>query len=133
LTGARSGLLFYAARGLKLDGSNGETMKATCRTSLAIASPILLFFSGCQTMRSEATVNVPTIEGSQDQALSRSVRERLGNVSKVNLGGVNVISSHGTVYLTGTVTSLDAREQAARIAWNAPGVETVVNTLQVQK
>jgi osmotically-inducible protein OsmY len=84
-------------------------------------------------MRSEAIVKVPTVENSQDEALSQSVREKLANTSKVNLGAVNVISSNGTVYLTGTVTSLDERQQAAKIAWNAPGVATVVNTLQVKK
>lgn len=78
-------------------------------------------------------MKVPTVENSQDEALSRSVREKLLNTSKVNLGAVNVISSNGTVYLTGTVTSLDERQQAAKIAWNAPGVEGVVNTLQVKK
>jgi osmotically-inducible protein OsmY len=29
--------------------------------------------------------------------------------------------------------TLDARQQAAKIAWSSPGVETVVNTLQVKK
>jgi osmotically-inducible protein OsmY len=107
-------------------------MKTTGQVSFAIASSILLFVFGCQTTRSEATVQIPMIENSQDKALSRSVRERLVNTSKLNLGKVDVISSDGTVYLTGTVTSLDFREQAAKIAWNTPGVQTVVNTLQVQ-
>jgi osmotically-inducible protein OsmY len=37
------------------------------------------------------------------------------------------------VYLTGTVASLDARQQAVKIAWNVPGVQSVVNALEVQK
>jgi osmotically-inducible protein OsmY len=112
---------------------NGENMKSSGRLSLAIAFSILPFVCACQTTRNEATVNVPTIQNSQDEALSRSVREKLINTSKENLGAVNVVSSNGTVYLTGTVTSLDERQQAAKIAWNAPGVATVVNTLQVKK
>ena len=112
---------------------NGENMKTSGRLSLAIAFSILPFVCACQTTRNEATVNVPTIQNSQDEALSRSVREKLINTSKENLGAVNVVSSNGTVYLTGTVTSLDERQQAAKIAWNAPGVATVVNTLQVKK
>jgi osmotically-inducible protein OsmY len=117
---------------------NGENMKSSGRLSLAIAFSILPFVCACQTTRNEATVNVPTIQSSQDEALSRSVREKLINTSKENLGAVNVVavnvvSSNGTVYLTGTVTSLDERQQAAKIAWNAPGVATVVNTLQVKK
>jgi len=37
------------------------------------------------------------------------------------------------VYLSGTVTSLEARQQAIKIAWNTPGMKSVVNTLVVQK
>jgi hypothetical protein len=49
-------------------------MKTTGQVSFAIASSILLFVFGCQTTRSEATVQIPMIENSQDKALSRSVR-----------------------------------------------------------
>jgi osmotically-inducible protein OsmY len=31
------------------------------------------------------------------------------------------------------VKSLDARQQAIKIAWNAPGVQSVINALEVQK
>jgi osmotically-inducible protein OsmY len=30
------------------------------------------------------------------------------------------------------VKSLDARQQAIKIAWNAPGVQSVINALEVQ-
>ena len=108
-------------------------MKTSGYVSVAIASSILPFVSGCHTMRSEAAVKIPTMETSQDEALSRAVRERLVNTSTANLESVNVVCNNRAVYLTGTVTSLDARQQAAKIAWNSPGVETVVNTLQVKK
>ena len=84
-------------------------------------------------MRSEAPVKVPTIETTQDKALSNSVRDRLLSVKTVDLSAVKVVSSGGTVYLTGTVTSLDARQQAVKIAWNVPGVQSVVTALEVQK
>lgn len=108
-------------------------MKTTGQLSLGMAFIILPFVYGCQTMRSEGTVKIPTTEKPQDEALSRSVRETLVNTSNINLHGVDVVSSNGTVYLTGTVTSLDERQQAGKIAWNARGVETVVNTLEVKK
>jgi osmotically-inducible protein OsmY len=108
-------------------------MKAAGRLALAVALSILPFVLGCQMMRSEATVQIPTAETPQDEALSKSVRNRLLANKKVDLTGVKVVSSGGTVYLTGTVESLDAREQAIKIAWNAPGVKSVVNTLVVQK
>lgn len=96
--------------------SRWSNMETSGSLSLAIAFSILPFLCACQTMRSEATVEIPAVESSQDEALSRSVREKLINTSKVNLSAVNVISSNGTVYLTGTVTSLNERQQAAKIA-----------------
>ena len=101
--------------------------------SLAIASSILPFVFGCYSVRSEATVKIPAMETSQDEALSRAVGERLVNTTTANLELVNVVSNNRAVYLTGTVMTLDARQQAAKIAWSSPGVETVVNTLQVKK
>ena len=83
-------------------------MKTTAHLSLGMAFIILPFVYGCQTMRSEAKVKIPTTEKPQDETLSRSVREKLINSSNINLHGVDVVSSSGTVYLTGTVTSLDA-------------------------
>jgi osmotically-inducible protein OsmY len=107
-------------------------MKVTGQLGLAAALSILPFVLGCQMMRSEATVKVPTAETPQDEALSRSVRDRLIADKKVDLTGVKVVSSGGTVYLTGTVKSLDARQQAIKIAWDAPGVQSVVNSLEVR-
>ena len=84
-------------------------------------------------MRDEATVKIPTVETPQDEALSKSVQGRLLADKKVDLTGVKVVSSGGTVYLSGTVNSLDARQRAVKIAWDAPGVQSVVNSLVVQK
>jgi osmotically-inducible protein OsmY len=108
-------------------------MKAGDHITVAIASSILPFVFGCHTVRSEATVKIPAIETSQDETLSRAVRDRLVSTSTADLKSVNVVSNRRVVYLTGTVMSLEARQQAAKIAWSSPGVESVVNTLQVQK
>ena len=108
-------------------------MKITGQLALATASSILSLVLGCQTMRSDATVKIPAAETPQDEALSKSVRERLLADQRVDLSAVKVVSSSGTVYLTGTVKSLDARQQAIKIAWNAPGVKSVVNSLEVQQ
>ncbi len=78
-------------------------------------------------------MKVPSTETPQDTLLSNSVRDRLLSAKTVDLSGVKVVSSSGTVYLTGIVRSLDARQQAVKIAWNVPGVQSVVNALQVQK
>ena len=78
-------------------------------------------------------MKIPTTETPKDEALSKAVRDRLSTVKTEDLSAVKVVSSSGTVYLTGTVTSLNAREQALKIAWNVPGVQSVINTLEVQK
>jgi osmotically-inducible protein OsmY len=108
-------------------------MKTAGHLALAAALSILPFVFGCQMIRSEATVEIPTAETPQDQALSKSVRDRLLTDKKVDLTGVKVVSSGGKVYLSGTVNSLEARQQAIKIAWNAPGVQSVINALEVQK
>ena len=108
-------------------------MKIAAHFGLAAALSILPLVFGCRMMRSEATVEIPTAETPQDQALSKSVRDRLLADKKVDLTGVKVVSSGGKVYLSGTVDSVEARQQAIKIAWNAPGVQSVINALEVQK
>ena len=101
---------------------------------LPAALSILPFVFACQTMRSESiTVQTPIVETPQDEALSKSVRDRLLADKKVDLTGVKVVSSGGTVYLSGEVKSLDARQQAIKLAWEVSGVQSVVNTLEVEK
>ena len=39
--------------------------------------------------------------------------------------------SQGRVLLTGTVTNIDLRIEATRMAWGAKGVKTVINEIQV--
>jgi osmotically-inducible protein OsmY len=107
-------------------------MNTAGQLALAAALSILPFVFGCE-MRSGATVKIPTAETPQDEALSKSVRDRLLADKKVDLSGVKVVSSNGTVYLSGTVKSLDARQQAIKIAWDSPGVQSVVNALEVQR
>lgn len=108
-------------------------MKIAGQLALAAVLSILPFVLGCRMIRGEAIVEIPTAETPQDEALSKSVRGRLLADKKVDLTGVKVVSTSGTVYLSGTVTSLDARQQAIKIAWEAPGVQSVVNALEVQK
>jgi len=109
-------------------------MKIAAQLTLASVLLILPFVYGCQTMSSESiTVETPTVETPQDEALSKSVRDRLLADKKVDLTNVKVVSSSGTVYLSGTVKSLDARQQAVKLAWEVRGVQSVVNTLEVEK
>jgi osmotically-inducible protein OsmY len=43
-----------------------------------------------------------------------------------------MVSSSGTVYRTGIVTSLDDDSGVVKIAWNVPGVQSTVNALELQ-
>ena len=94
---------------------------------------VLTSVSGCQMIQSSTTVNIPTAETPQDEALSKSVLDRLLAEKKADLSDIKVVSNDGKVYLSGTVKSLDARQQALKIAWESPGVRSVVNSLEVQK
>lgn len=108
-------------------------MKIAGQLAFATTLSILPVVLGCQMMKSEGTVQIPAAETPQDEALSKSVRNRLLADKKVDLTGVKVVSSGGTVYLSGTVKSLDARQQAIKVAWDTPGVKSVVNILVVQQ
>ncbi|MGN6733180.1 MAG: BON domain-containing protein [Candidatus Binatia bacterium] len=103
------------------------------RTLLPIAFLALTLTASCQMLQSSATVDIPTAETPKDEALSKAVLDRLLADKKADLTGIRVVSNNGKVYLSGTVNSLDAREQALKIAWESPGVQSVINGLQVQK
>jgi osmotically-inducible protein OsmY len=108
-------------------------MKNAGQHLLAAALLVLPLALGCQTSRNDAiTVEIPTVETAQDAALSKSVQDQLRADKKVDLTSIKVISSNGTVYLNGTVKSLDARQQAIKIAWEVRGVQSVVSRLEVE-
>ena len=103
------------------------------RRFVYLAALLMLPFGfGCETTQPEAKVAIPAVETAQDQVLSKSVMERLLADKKVDLSGIKVVSNNGTVYLTGLVHSLDARQQAINIAWEVRGVQSVVNSLEVK-
>jgi osmotically-inducible protein OsmY len=59
-----------------------------------------------------------------DQALARNW--------SIDMSAINVSVSANVVTLTGTVNSIYQKEQAERLAWNAPGVWAVNNQLEVE-
>ena len=61
------------------------------------------------------------------------MRDKILAVNGADLTTIQLESLNGTVYLAGTVMSLDARQQAIKIAWTVPGVKSVVNALEVRK
>jgi hypothetical protein len=95
------------------------------------AAKLLVIFSlvlGCQTI-----TEVTRIESDKDAAISKAVKENLFKDKAVDLTGVKVKTTDGSVDLRGTVPSLEAREHADKIAWKVTGVQSVVNHLVVKK
>jgi hypothetical protein len=73
-----------------------------------------------------------TLDPLQDTRIEAEVKARLVDEKGANLTRVGVLSSNGTVYLSGTVESGEARTSAETLAQGVPGVTRVVNTLDVR-
>ena len=71
--------------------------------------------------------------GVDDATITASVKSKLVADKAANLTRVDVDTNNGTVYLNGTVDSAEQKSRAERLAWQAQGVKSVVNNLQVQK
>lgn len=68
-----------------------------------------------------------------DATITASVKTKLVGEKASNLTRVDVDTNNGTVYLNGTVESAEQKSKAEQLAWQAAGVKTVVNNLQIQK
>jgi osmotically-inducible protein OsmY len=96
-----------------------------------ISAELLLSFSlvmGCQTISEKIRSESP-----KDAAVSSAVKEKLLTEKAVDLTRINVQTTDGAVELTGVVKSLEARDRAVKLAWQATGVQSVVNHLRVEK
>jgi osmotically-inducible protein OsmY len=98
--------------------------------TLAALLLVLPGAAGCQALFSKARIESP-----EEAAISKAVKARLRLAAEktVNLNSVEVETNSGTVYLSGVVASLAARERALKLAWEVKGVQTVVNHLEVEK
>jgi len=108
-------------------------MRAIKFLKLFVALSLMPTIFGCQTASDSITVEIPASETPKDAALSKTVRERLLSVNKTQFARIQVISQDGTVYLSGPVPSLAARQDAIKRAWEIGGVQSVVNRLEVEK
>ena len=93
-----------------------------------IGAMLLVSVMGCQ-MISEMTRR----ESEKDAAISKAVKETFLKDKTVDLTDVDVRTTDGSVDLSGTVPSLEAREHAIKLAWKVAGVQAVVNHLEVKK
>jgi hyperosmotically inducible protein len=89
---------------------------------------LVAFVAGCtSTTGKSAGTNI------DDATITASVKSKLVADKASNLTRVDVDTNNGTVYLNGTVESPEQKSRAEQLAWQASGVKTVVNNLQVQK
>jgi osmotically-inducible protein OsmY len=106
--------------------TGGKSMKFVPQV---ITAKLKVIFSlvGCQTI-----TEMTRRESDKDAAISKAVKETFLKDKAVDLTDVNVRTTDGSVDLSGTVPSLEAREHAIKLAWKVAGVQ-VVNHLEVKK
>lgn len=102
-------------------------MRAVIRT-VAITLALALATAACQSMTGKSAGT-----SIDDATITASVKSKLVSEKAANLTRVDVDTNNGTVYLNGTVESPEQRSRAEQLAWQAKGVKSVVNNLQVQK
>ena len=102
-------------------------MSAAFRTmATVLVLAVMLTACGSLTGKSAGT-------NADDATITASVKTKLVADKASNLTRVDVDTNHGTVYLNGTVDSAEQKSRAEQLAWQAQGVKSVVNNLQVQK
>jgi osmotically-inducible protein OsmY len=96
--------------------------------TFAVLVMILAVAAGCRTLTGKTAG-----ENIDDTTITASVKSKLVADSAANLTRVDVDTNRGTVYLNGTVETPEQKARAEQLAWQAKGVKSVVNNLQIQK
>jgi osmotically-inducible protein OsmY len=76
--------------------------------------------------------NITIKSETHDAVEKKAVEDALARNWSINDRNIQVKAEGTKVTLTGTVTSWYQKDEAGRIAWNAPGVWTVDNELEVE-
>lgn len=93
---------------------------------VAVIVGALILFAGCQSLAGKSAGTVV-----DDTTITASVKAKLVADKPTNLTRVDVDTTNGTVYLNGIVNSSEQRARAEQLAWQASGVKSVVNNLQI--
>ena len=96
--------------------------------TIAMVLVIILAAGACQSMTGKTAGQ--TVD---DATITAGVKSRLVADKATNLTRVDVDTNNGTVYLNGTVDTPEQKAKAEQLAWQAKGVRSVVNNLQVGK
>ena len=102
-------------------------MRAVIRI-VAVLLAVVLVTAACESMTGKSAGT-----SIDDATITASVKSKLVAEKVSNLTRVDVDTNSGTVYLNGTVESAEQKTRAEQLAWQAKGVKSVVNNLQVQK
>ena len=79
-----------------------------------------------------ALAGCATFDPLEDTRIEAEVKARLVAEKNANLTRLAVVSTNGTVYLSGVVEEAPQKPRAEAIARGVPGVKRVVNTLEVK-
>jgi hyperosmotically inducible periplasmic protein len=101
----------------------GPTVK-----TLALLLALLTLATACRSLTGKTAG-----ENVDDVTITASVKSKLVAEKAVNLTRINVDTNRGTVYLNGIVETPEQKARAEQLAWQAKGVKSVVNNLQVQR
>ena len=74
-----------------------------------------------------------TVDPLEDLRMEQEVKARLAARKDANLTRLGVVSNRAVIRLSGTVESPDQKAQAEEIARSVPGVQRVVNSLDIRK
>ena len=96
--------------------------------TVAVVLVLVAVTVGCRSVTGKSAGNT-----ADDATITASVKSKLVADKATNLTRVDVDTNNGTVYLNGTVDSAEQKSRAEQLAWQAQGVKSVVNNLQVQK
>jgi osmotically-inducible protein OsmY len=72
-----------------------------------------------------------TMPGIDPDAVKQAITMALERGARIDADQISVTTQHGTVILTGTVTSWYEHDRAMTAAWSAPGVNDVDDRLTV--
>jgi osmotically-inducible protein OsmY len=95
--------------------------------AVAVVLLVLAVSAGCSLSGKSAGTTA------DDASITASVKSKLVADKATNLTRVDVDTNNGTVYLNGSVDSAEQKARAEQLAWQAKGVKSVVNNLQVKK
>lgn len=93
----------------------------------ASAYDAVRFLAGVKGVSNNITIR-PSI---RPAAVKDEIERALKRNAEIDAANINVTSNGGKVTLSGTVRSMDERDEAGAAAWNAPGVTSLENELLV--